>query len=205
MLSHGIIVWHHIEFGFRPSALLGRKLPEALMSLDAIFSTVSEQAAKSALNAMIGRWGKPTRYRYNLETTTNPEEVLFEGPRQIRPTLGGEGLQDVITTTRVLTYGSMRPIQQLALSNERLVMARLSHFVRTSCEPRALICYNVDALYVQPGKRKVDKLKSGLERVRYRDLPNLGDPWARGTGGSDELVFRGAGTAAGPKAVRAEH
>jgi hypothetical protein len=77
LLSYGIIDWSHVELSFTASAHLpARYLQERLAKLEELWTEVDvDGLPKLAINAMLGLWGKPKRYKYRLFTTNDTEDV----------------------------------------------------------------------------------------------------------------------------------
>jgi hypothetical protein len=91
----------------------------------------------------------------------------------------------------------MRPIHQICLSQERLMMAKMSYILERLCIPRRLISIRNDGASIQPG-RAWEKAKAALT-VTYGDLTRLHayEPLRRSVApkleresSSETLVFR---------------
>ena len=191
MLSRGIIKWSHVELSFTAAAHLPPAyLRERLQLLDKLWEeAVDRDAAKWAGNALIGLWSKLRRFRYNLCTTTDVEDVLYTGCHAKRPTPGGDGVYvDVVVKIEQLSYRSMRPIQQFALEHERLNVARMLYINRKLCEPKFCLSVVTDGVFLQPGPRAAKKMKEVYDALRYCDLHQLRE---RFEGQQPELKFFG--------------
>ena len=78
---------------------------------------------------------------------------------------------DYVTKTKMLSFASLRPIHQICLSQERLVMAKLNYMLDRLHIPRRLLSFRNDGASIQPGKH-LPALKNALE-VTYGDLTRL--------------------------------
>jgi hypothetical protein len=65
----------------------------------------------------------------------------------------------------------MRPIHQICLSQERLVMAKMAYILGRLCIPQRLISIRNDGASIQPGRAR-DRAKAALE-VTYGELTHL--------------------------------
>jgi hypothetical protein len=106
-------------------------------------------------------------------------------------------LHDYVVRTERKDYTSMRPIHQICLSQERLIMAKMSYILERLCIPRRLISIRNDGASIQPG-RAWERAKAALT-VTYGDLTRLGafEPLRRAVAPklerestSETLVFR---------------
>jgi 5-methylcytosine-specific restriction endonuclease McrA len=178
MLSYGLIDWSHIELTFNASAHIpARYLKERLAKLEELWVTVGgKDTSKRALNSMLGLWGKPKRFRYRLFTTSDVEDLRFQGHRSKKPTPGGEGVyHDIVTQTELLSYGTMRPVHQVCLESERLQIARALYVMRQFCKPERILSLHTDGIFAQPGPAPTRKIQDQLKTLKYCDLAHLRD------------------------------
>ena len=112
---------------------------------------------------------------YNLRVSSDSDDVLATVMRS-SPSPGQErGVShDHITRTKMLTFASLRPIHQICLSGERLVMAKLRYLMDRGLKIRLdtlLSCRNGGAC-VQPGKC-MKALKAIICPLTYGDMTRL--------------------------------
>ena len=78
---------------------------------------------------------------------------------------------DYVTKTKMTSFASLRPVHQICLSQERLVMAKLVYILDRLQIPRRLLSFRNDGASIQPGKH-LEALKTAL-RVTYGELTRL--------------------------------
>jgi hypothetical protein len=79
--------------------------------------------------------------------------------------------RDYVTKTKMLSYSSLRPVHQICLSQERLVMAKLNYILDRLQIPRRLLSFRNDGASIQPGKH-LKALRDALT-VTYGGLTKL--------------------------------
>ena len=84
-------------------------------------------------------------FAYNLQVANDPDDALAN-VAQKTPVPGNEVvgnrfvLHDYVTRTKMATFASLRPVRQICLDQERLMMAKLAYVVeRQFCIPRCFV------------------------------------------------------------------
>ena len=184
MLDVGIITWDEVKLTFTASAHVAPSfLADRLKRLETIWTASQEKSAldapveaKHVLNSMFGIWSILEHYAYKLTVASDPDDILAETVRKT-PSPGSEMvgdnylLHDYVTRTKLHTFASMRPVHQICLSQERLVMAKLWHILDRLQIPRKLLSFRNDGASIQPGKH-LEATKRALD-VSYGDLTSL--------------------------------
>ncbi len=182
MLDVGIVTWDEIKFTFTASAHFPPSyLATRLQRLDTLWgerraAEESSVEAKFALNAMLGVWSMTKHVAYHLTTTSDPDDVMAEKV-QVTPAPGSEMrdesyvFRDYVTKTKMLSFASLRPVHQICLSQERLVMAKLNYILDRLQIPRRLLSFRNDGASIQPG-RHLQALRDAL-KVTYGGLTKL--------------------------------
>jgi hypothetical protein len=179
----GTLVWSDFHFSLTASAHAPPAfLAERLRRLDQIWEESQQTAgshavpSKHALNILVSIWSIQTSYSYSLFVAETPGDVTEKAVRKT-PTPGFEAtdgeypLHDYVLRTERRDYTSMRPIHQICLSQERLVMAKMSYILERLCIPRRLVSIRNDGASIQPG-RAWEKAKAALA-VTYGELTRL--------------------------------
>jgi len=183
MLDHRIISFDDVKLAFTATT----KVPASLLTgwmekleqlwTKAVKDSDSKITSKLCINAMAGIWSSLTHYSYNMRTSVDPTDVMFDGPVSVRKTPGGtaEGMHDYIMKVEQLKLCSMRPVHQICLEAERLNVARALYVIRHHCHPlrNQILSIQVDGIYYQPGKRAAKKIENDLSSITYGDLPRL--------------------------------
>jgi hypothetical protein len=183
MLDVGTLVWSDIIYTLTASAHVPPAfLAERLRRLDHLWKESQESVgshavpAKHALNSLFGIWSIQTTYSYSLFVAETPGDITERIVKKT-PTPGFEAtdgeypLHDYVVRTERKDYTSMRPIHQICLSQERLIMAKMSYILERLCIPRRLISIRNDGASIQPG-RAWERAKAALT-VTYGDLTRL--------------------------------
>jgi len=167
MLDVGIVTWEDVRLTFTASAHIPPSfLADRLRRLDELWAASQRNArlgdkaveSKHALNSMFGIWGILQHYAYRLQVADDPDDVVASAVRKT-PTPGYEPegdkylLHDYVTRTELKSYASMRPIHQICLSQERLVMAKMAYVLEHLEIPRRLLSIRNDGASIQPGRR----------------------------------------------------
>ena len=168
MLDHRIVEWSDITHVFSAAAQIPSEyLRERLELVEQCWEGPSK---KAAMNSLLGLWAKKTRYVYNCYTTSDINDVLFDGQRYVGKAPGTDGvLEDVICRTELLSYDSMRPIHQICLEYERLCMAKALYIIHQFCEVKRVLSLHVDGIYLQPGK-SAPRLREIFETLTHDQL-----------------------------------
>ena len=161
---------------FPPSYLATRLQRLDLLWAEARAAEESSVESKFALNAMLGVWSMTEHVAYHLSTTSDPDDVIAEKV-QVTPAPGSEMrdesyvFRDYVTKTKMLSFASLRPVHQICLSQERLVMAKLNYMLDRLQIPRRLLSFRNDGASIQPGKH-LQALRDAL-KVTYGGLTRL--------------------------------
>lgn len=182
MLDVGIIDWEDILYVFSASAHVKPSfLADRLRRLDSLWEESQDEEfgvpSKHALNSMFGIWAIQQTYSYRLYTADDPRDVV-EGSTKKSPTPGcrmvdGEyEMHDYVVRTELKDYASMRPIHQICLSQERLIMAKMCYLLERLSIPHELVSIRNDGASIQPGKAW-EQAKDIFENVTYGSLTRL--------------------------------
>ena len=146
-----------------------------------------ELLAKTALLNLLGTWGRCENYRYHMTTTSHPDDLMWNGEVESRPTpcseqtAGGTYIfNDVTYRQKLLNLGTFLPLNLIGRSQERLQVARALLVIRQCSELRRVLSIQVDGIYTQPCKRDLPKIQRSLRALKYCELPRIGRPLAKG-------------------------
>ena len=205
MLETQVISWRHIILGFeatahRPALHLANILKKIQMiwyevgkSMEAeIFLGVkaekkdrSQLLSKTGLLCMLGLWGRTENYKYNMITTSNPDDILWDGKISMKPTPGSSTtdtgnyvFHDISFQQKILTLGSLLPLNLIGRNQERLQVARILR-VMSSYDPRCIISIQVDAVYAQFPQRDAKKIEKKFKNFRYCELDGITSPLSK--------------------------
>jgi hypothetical protein len=140
MLDVGIVKLDEITHMFTASAHFPADyLKTKLKRLDELWQRSQEGLddpveSKFALNACFGLWSFFDQYSCKLQSTRDPDDIMAATARR-SPAPGSECqdgryvFHDYITKRKQLTFTSMRPIHQIWLRGERLVMAKMFYIL----------------------------------------------------------------------------
>jgi len=222
MLSMGVCKWQHILLTYdatthRPPADLAVKLKkmrsvwqdvggssqgEKWTGNKAKKKDARELLAKTALLGLLGAWGRTENYRYNMVTTSHPDDIPWSGETSSKPTPFSEQtdtgfiFSDITWKQSVITLGTFLPLNLIGRSQERLQIATALAIIRKLTEMRHVLSIQVDGIYLQPPKREFEKIEKIFSTFRYCHLHTVGgvvrsfSPIPREPCKSTELVYK---------------
>jgi len=178
LLDHRIISLPDIKLAFNATTRVpAKRLHDWMETLEELWAEATEGFefdSKLAINAMAGIWASIELHTYCLKVSSDPSDILFDGPLTVRDTPGGTGDEkDYISKVRQLKLTSMRPIHQICLEAERLNVARALYIIRKHCPPNPhnrVLAIQVDGIYFQPGKRAAPKIVDEIVKTVYGNL-----------------------------------
>eukprot|EP00969_Alexandrium_andersonii_P019593 855224-Alexandrium_andersonii.AAC.1 len=165
MLDVGVVAWDDIKLTLTASAHFPASyLATRLECLEDLWKQAQEETSspvepKFAGVAMYGIWSILEHYAYRLQVANDPDDVVANVVHKT-PAPGSDVvenryvLHDYVTKTKMATFASLRPIHQICLDQERLMMAKLAYVLdRQFHIPRSFISIRNDGVSLQPGKQ----------------------------------------------------
>lgn len=163
-----------------------------------------ELLAKTALLSLLGSWGRCENFRYQMITTSHPDDIPWSGEVSTKPTPNSETtatgyvFHDISWKQKILTLGTFLPLNLIGRSQERLQVARALCVVQRCTELRRVLSIQVDGIYLQPPKKEFKKLQKQFRSLRYCDLHKVTSPLIasisksakQDPSKSDELVYK---------------
>ena len=126
--------------------------------------------AKSALLALIGSWGRVRQFRYTTITTNHPDDCTFTGEVSTAATPGSQTFQDITWKQEVRSQATLLPLSLIARSVERLNVARCVAVCLKWVRPERILSIQVDAVVVQPPRKRARQLWEELESIQYNTV-----------------------------------
>ena len=125
--------------------------------------------AKTAMLSLLGSWGRTENYKYTM-IIGHPDDCMFDDNIEIRKNPGCV-FHDITYKQKLLSNASYICLNLIGREQERIQIARLLRLLHL--EPRRFLSIQVDAVYIQPGKREKQALIDKVRNIRYSDLHRL--------------------------------
>jgi len=188
MLHHGLITWQDIEYSFNATSKVSASclepvldlmetcwLPENAEQLEGQAKLIS-QHQKDSINSMIGIWRIPEeQYVYKVRSTRSNEDGAGRCFMRYTTLPNGELLFDHIFGTRLHINRSMRPVHDLIMAQEHVLLGHLLYVLqRNAIPPACIVSVKTDCLILQKYPRKKQRfLYEMVSNLRYQDLAGL--------------------------------
>ena len=187
MLEIGVCKWPDFKLSFeatahRPASDLARKLKNTRQIWETVGNSLQAQQwskskkdckellAKTAMLGLLGSWGRTHDFRYNLVTSTHPDDCNFTGHIASKPSPCSEVFHDYVFKQEVLTRASCLPLNLIGRAQERISVHRALLILRKLMTPQRVLAIEVDGITFQPPKRVKDEIQKKLNEIKYDTL-----------------------------------
>ena len=143
---------------------------------------IKELIAKTALLNLLGAWGRCENYRYQMVTTSHPDDIPWNGNVSSTPTPFSEQtpigyvFNDITWKQQVLSLGSFLPLNLIGRSQETLQVARALLVIEQCSQLRRVLSIQVDGIYLQCARCDMNKIQRRFRSLRYCDLHKINQP-----------------------------
>ena len=173
------LTWDHVKLSLTATSHLPPEfLPHIFGKMEEAWRAANPTVPfKRLILPMLGLWNSPNQAYYTCETCTDDHDVALSGPVSRKSlTVNGETgvFHDLVWKTELLTYSSMRPIGQICLDVEHLLVSRLVRLARPILRRNPRQKYEilgavVDCIYAQAPTRELRDLGRAIDAQKHPD------------------------------------